>query len=33
MKPEEFESYVRKGLGRAITLLKEEASVSGAENQ
>ncbi|MBQ5602325.1 MAG: hypothetical protein IIU77_05840 [Clostridia bacterium] len=24
MKPEEFESYVRKGLGRAITLLKEE---------
>lgn len=25
MKPEEFESYVRKGLGRAITLLKEQA--------
>ncbi len=24
MKPEEFESYVRKGLGRAIILLKEE---------
>ena len=24
MKPEEFESYVRKGLGRAITLLKEQ---------
>ena len=25
MKPEEFESYVQKGLGRAITLLKEQA--------
>ena len=25
MRPEEFESYVRKGLGRAITLLKEES--------